>query len=688
MRTASDHLDAIAGAVRAWLEALLRRVAREEPTVDGAPASRFAVAARDVVALLDEAPRPVVDDGAAEARWRAVEDAAPPALPLPRLAGVLGLDDVERRIVAALVAAEHDPDLERAFAYAWNDFTRKRPDAGFLIELVGGGDPARRDAVRRALADGAALRRARIVLVGAAGDADTTPPLRRIVRLADRAIRHLQGDDALDPALARSTTAPPAPREPLVIAPATVDAVRRALAAGAAPRVLLAGPPGTGKALVARAIAAETGRAVLRVDAGELAADGDRLEEQVARIVREAAMRDAIVVMRLARIEGDAAHAPRLAELTRELRGPVVYTAPARPPWLLHAVPELVEIDVAAPALAERTRLWHDALAAAGGAAAPGAIDEVAARFSLAGAAIHRAAERAVAQARIAARPGPLALDDLTESARAVLQHRLGTVARRIAPGFAWDDLVLPDDTLDVIRELVAFAKHRPHLLEQWGFGKKLPYGRGVSAILAGPPGTGKTMVAQLLARELGYDLYLIELAQVVNKYIGETEKNLARVFDEAEGSHAILFFDEADALFAKRTEVKSSTDRYANLEVNYLLQRMETYNGVTLLATNLEQGIDEAFKRRVRFTIQFDVPEPHERERLWRSMFPPEVRVADDVDWKRLATRYEMSGGYIKKAALRAASRALGRGPGATITAADLDLAAQLEYREMGRVV
>src|SRR4029079_1743987 len=158
------------------------------------------------------------------------------------------------------------------------------------------------------------------------------------------------------------------------------------------------------------------------------------------------------------------------------------------------------------------------------------------------------------------------------------------------------------------------------------GFAAKLPYGRGVSAIMAGPPGTGKTMVAQLLAQELGYDLYPIDLSQVVNKYIGETEKNLAKIFDEAETSHAVLFFDEADSLFAKRTEVRSSNDRYANLEVNYLLQRMETYDGVTLLATNLEQGIDDAFKRRVRFSIMFEVPGFEERRRLWRSMFPAET--------------------------------------------------------------
>jgi len=259
-------------------------------------------------------------------------------------------------------------------------------------------------------------------------------------------------------------------------------------------------------------------------------------------------------------------------------------------------------------------------------------------------------------------------------------------MAQRIPTGFSWTDLVLPKETLEAVREVVRFARYRPFLLEDWGFSTKLPYGRGVSAIMAGPPGTGKTMVAQLLARELGYDLYRIDLSQVVNKYIGETEKNLAKIFDEAETSHAVLFFDEADSLFAKRTDVKSSNDRYANLEVNYLLQRMETYDGVTLLATNLEQGLDEAFKRRVRFSIQFELPEEDERRRLWRSMFPPQVPLADDIDWDLIAKRFEMAGGYIKKAVLRAALIvAESKRP---LTTADLLEAARQEYREMGRII
>jgi ATP-dependent 26S proteasome regulatory subunit len=684
--TNHEYLDALVAIVRRWLEALLRRSARAEALVDGAPVSRHAIAAREVVDLLAAGGKAAPDDAGLEARWRAVQELVPADHPWQKLSKTLALEDVERRIVAALIAPEREPDLERVYAYASNDFTRTRPDVGLLVELIGGGDPARRDAVRRALAPGSPLRRARIVLVGARGDADIVPPLRRVVRLADRVIAGLFGDDALDPALARACVVLPDPVDPLVLDATTIDAVRRALTARRA-RVLLAGPPGTGKTLLARVIAAETKRAVLRVDVGELGVESEWLDEQMARVAREAALRDAIVVLRLLRLDADSPHARRFAELSRDIAAPVVYTAATRPTWLVQAVPDLVEITLSAPDLAQRIALWRHSLTASGGEASDAAIHEIAARFSLSPAAIHRAAERAVAQARLRDCQA-IGLDHLAESARAVLQHRLGAVARQIPAKFEWTDLVLPEYTLDVIRELVAFAKHRAYLLEAWGFAQKLPYGRGVSALLAGPPGTGKTMVAQLLARELGYDLYLIELAQVVNKYVGETEKNLARVFDEAEGSHAILFFDEADALFGKRTEVKSSVDRYANLEVNYLLQRMETYSGVTLLATNLEQGIDEAFKRRVRFTIQFEMPEAEERERLWRSMLPPQAPTAPDIDFARLAARYVMSGGYIKKAVLRAAARVLARGAGAVITESDLEQAAQLEYREMGRVV
>jgi SpoVK/Ycf46/Vps4 family AAA+-type ATPase len=314
-------------------------------------------------------------------------------------------------------------------------------------------------------------------------------------------------------------------------------------------------------------------------------------------------------------------------------------------------------------------------------------LQTVAGRYGFSGAAIARASRRALATARLRdPRHVHVNLDDLSDASRQTFSHRMGGMAQRIPTGFRWDDLVLPAETLEAVQEVVRFAKHRPFLLEQWGFAAKLPYGRGVSAILAGPPGTGKTMVAQLLAHDLGYDLYRIDLSQIVNKYIGETEKNLAKIFEQAEQSHAVLFFDEADSLFAKRTEVKSSNDRYANLEVNYLLQRMETYDGVTLLATNIEQGLDEAFKRRVRFSVQFELPEEGERKRLWISMFPPKVPLDPNINWDLIASRFVMAGGYIKKAALRAALIAVSANR--AISTNDLFEAARLEYREMGRIV
>jgi AAA+ superfamily predicted ATPase len=687
----SPELDELVGIVRGWLEALLRRTARAPDAVDGVPRSRYAVSAAEVARILDGQRAPAPSTALADApRWAALRTGPGRFATLAR---GLGLGELELRLVAALIAPEHDPEVERAYAFAWDDFTRKRPDVGFLIELVGGDDAAARAAVRAALAPEAPLRLLRVVLVGAATDTDLTPPARRPARLADRVIGFLQGDDGVDPALDGVVAlAPPAELAEVVVAPAVVAMARRALAPrGDVPaRVLVHGGPGVGKAMLVRALAHEAGTPVVRVDAAELLRAPERLDERMARVAREAGLRGALTLFHGAAALGELGPglAERFAELVRRTPGPVVMTAHVRPAWLTPAIPELVEVELPAPNLRERVELWHRSLARVGGAAlvSEETVRAIAARFALGGASIRRAAERAVSQARLR-EAEHIDLPALGESARLMLQHRLGTVARRIEPGFAWADLVLPDDTLDTIKELTNFAKYRAALLEEWGWTKKLPYGRGVSAILAGPPGTGKTMVAQLLSRELGYDLYVIELAQVVNKYVGETEKNLARVFDEAENSHAILFFDEADALFAKRTEVKSSNDRYANLEVNYLLQRMETYNGVTLLATNLEQGIDEAFKRRVRFTIQFEMPEPPVRTALWKSMFPVESKVAPDVDWDRLGARFEMSGGYIKKAALRAAARAMHRGADATITGADLDLAAQLEYREMGRI-
>ncbi len=269
--------------------------------------------------------------------------------------------------------------------------------------------------------------------------------------------------------------------------------------------------------------------------------------------------------------------------------------------------------------------------------------------------------------------------------AKRSIENKLAGLATRVDWAQSWTDLVLPDDSNDELREMVARVKHRKRVVDEWGFGKKLGKGLGLAVLFTGPPGTGKTMAAGLVAKEIGLDLYSIDLSRMVSKYIGETEKNLAHVFEAAETGHAILLFDEADSLFSKRTEVKSSVDRYANLEVNYLLQRMEAFSGITILTTNFDAAIDEAFRRRLSFRVAFPLPEEDERARLWQAMLPP-IALGQRVDFVQLARKFEMSGGYIKNAALRAAY--LAAADGAQIEMHHLMHAATSEYAAMGKVM
>jgi SpoVK/Ycf46/Vps4 family AAA+-type ATPase len=269
---------------------------------------------------------------------------------------------------------------------------------------------------------------------------------------------------------------------------------------------------------------------------------------------------------------------------------------------------------------------------------------------------------------------------------RSVLDDRLAGLATRITVTQSWDDLILPDEQTTAVIELLARIRERRRVYEDWGFAEKVGRGLGVSALFSGPPGTGKTMCAGLIARDLGTELYQVDLSKLASKWIGETEKNLAALFDAAEAGHAILLFDEADAVFGKRTEVRSSNDRHANHETNYLLQRLESFAGICILTTNHEAAIDEAFRRRLSVHVRFPVPEADERKRLWCSMLPKAAPVEPELGLDQLGETYVMSGGYIRNAVLRAAF--LAADENTRITAPHLARAAQLEYEAMGKIV
>ncbi|MCW5807670.1 MAG: ATP-binding protein, partial [Deltaproteobacteria bacterium] len=341
----------------------------------------------------------------------------------------------------------------------------------------------------------------------------------------------------------------------------------------------------------------------------------------------------------------------------------------------------LVRLRWRAPDTATRRALW---LRAIGEGTLPDAeLDRVAFRYRLGAGGI----ERASASARLLAAGAPLSAGHLVEGVRLNVAERLGELATRHEVTQTWDDVVLAPDILDQIRAIVARVRHAHRVLGEWGFSAKAARGGGVAALFGGPPGTGKTMVAGLIARELGLDLYMVDLSKVVSKWVGETEKQLARVFEAAEAGHALLLFDEADALFARRTEVRSSNDRYANLEVNYLLQRIESFGGISILTTNSEASIDPALRRRLAANVTFWPPDVDERRRLWRTMLVARAPIAGELAIEALATEYEeMTGANIRNAVLAAAF--LAAAEDAPITQARLERAARSEYMSMGRVL
>lgn len=279
-----------------------------------------------------------------------------------------------------------------------------------------------------------------------------------------------------------------------------------------------------------------------------------------------------------------------------------------------------------------------------------------------------------------------LRIADLVAEARFQSGHALGELATKIEPRYEWSDLVLPDEQHTMLKDMVSMVQNRPLVLEKWGLGNKLASGSGVSALFAGPPGTGKTLAAQIMAHQLGIDLYRIDLSTVVSKFVGETEKNLERLFDEASQSNAMLFFDEADTIFGKRSEVKDAQDRYANLEVGYLLQRMESYSGVAILATNLRANLDDAFTRRLHFIVSFPMPEEEDRYRIWKVLLPPEMPISAEVDLRWLAARIKLAGGNIRNILMGAAY--IAAGVGSEVTQAHILQSARREMEKMGKLV
>lgn len=344
----------------------------------------------------------------------------------------------------------------------------------------------------------------------------------------------------------------------------------------------------------------------------------------------------------------------------------------------------LFQIPFSSLSATERLEFWTSLIEGVPQEISKADLETLAGQFNLSSTQIVAAASTAVTSAIQFGRA--LISDDLFNAARFHSGHHLSELAHKIEPRYEWTDLVLPETPITMLKEMVSMCQTRTMVLDTWGLGKKLASGTGISALFSGPPGTGKTLAAQIMANQLGIDLYRIDLSTIVSKYVGETEKNLERIFKEASESNAILFFDEADTIFGKRSEVKDAQDRYANIEVGYLLQKMESYNGVAILATNLRANLDDAFTRRLHFIVNFPFPDEEHRHRIWQVLLPPSMPIEKNIDLKKMASRFKLAGGNIRNIIVSAAYFAAA--DGRIVTMDHLMHGAKRELQKMGKLI
>lgn len=612
---------------------------------------------------------------------------------LARLANTFNLSSFEMDTLLICLAPYLDLRYERLFGYLQDDVTRKHPSLNLVLNLLCQPGLPRLEGQAQFHPQAPLFKNHLLVKLKDPGQGQPNPlnhPLVVDETIVSWLLGHYRphpdfapgfhysepqigAEDELLAGLAAAGLEFPQPEEPILI---------------------FYGVDQTAKRAAARRYAARLGRPLLEVDLGSLDSEADPIDLILRLALRDARLTAAVLALGGGEVSFE--NNPHFARLLADLlahTGPIILNSKGasqidkagrqRPVFW---------VEFPYPNYAQRRALWAHFLEGetteTGGDAAGSneALDpsEMAGQFILSTAQIRAAVSLASDRAR--QRGVRLTQADLLAAARIQSSAHLSSLARKISPRYGWQDIVLPEDQIAMLGEIVAAVRWRSKVLETWRVGQKLVSSAGITVLFAGPPGTGKTMAAEIIAAELGLDLYKIDLSTVVSKYIGETEKNLEQIFTEATNSNAILFFDEADALFGKRSEVRDSHDRYANIEISYLLQRMEAYNGVTILATNLRANLDEAFTRRLQFAVDFPFPEEADRLRIWQTLFPPDVPRAPDVEFEMLAQRFKLAGGSIRNVIVNSAYLAAS-GSG-VVTMEHLLHGTRRELQKMGRLV
>jgi len=656
------------------------------------------ISGEDVLEVLSQPPE-AMPFGSARRALEAEVSLSEASSPFAALVQRFGLTQFEADIIILALAPEINLRYEKAFAYLQDDVTRKRPTVELALNLLC--SSAEEKLHRRIVfsADAPLLRDGLARLIPDPNQVEP-PLLAHYLKLDEQVIKDLLGDSALDSRLVPfgevGTAMPDGAQVQLIseTEQALETMVEQAHSSGHPLRLYFQGPDSAGKRQTAEALAA---KAHLRL----LAVDGTRLIEQSSSrdlfklLLREARLRGTLLYIwnldELKLPENSASRERDLLNMVSQYEGITILAG--RSIWLEKATAAFGVRTVVFDTLGieESQECWRKGLQDSGVTPNDKDLAVLASRFRLTSGQIKAGAESAVlssqwrsAKAPHTDSPATLSLEDLCSSARAQCGHALGRLAKKIEPNYTWDDIILPPDQLQQLHEICAQAEYRSLVFGEWGFDHKLSLGKGLNVLFCGPPGTGKTMAAEVIAEQLQLDLYRIDLSQVVSKYIGESEKSLDKIFTAAESSNAILFFDEADALFGKRSEVRDSHDRYANLEISYLLQKMEEYQGASILATNLKQNLDEAFMRRLQIVVEFPFPDEEYRTRIWKSIYPKEAPVSEEVDFSLLGRNIALAGGNIKNMAVAAAFYAAAEG--GLIRMSHLVRAAHREHQKIGR--
>lgn len=606
-----------------------------------------------------------------------------------------GLNSVEMAILSTLVTVMSVDGLLRLMTVAWADFSVRMPTVTFICQLLSD-TPQGFKTFYRAFSETGILRRFHLIITEKHPAIPNHTPIAYAQLAVDQAV--------IDVFCGRNEIRelPPnmtlhhkhIPLKSLISDNSRIQELQYALKQSAA-RICLSGLPHSGRRTIACSIASTCGyTSVLEVD---LLNSNDRnhtIEETMAVIMREAMMDGALLMLRMDGLDNDEGfvshlthYSSHIKRLIRQYPSTILLLTQKLPLILNEIFNKPVMIPIQPPSVEMANKVWHLALEPWTEPSDTERMADVFSKnYSLPVGRIFEIVRDALETLESSGSKSVLQSHHILNEIRKGFRHQLGTLAEITVSDVPLSGVVLPEDIQNQVDEILAYSKNLHNVLDNWGFRQRSPYGNALSVLFAGPPGTGKTLLACALANELGKVLYRVDLSRIVDKYIGETEKNLGKIFEEAEKAQAIILFDEADSLFSKRTDVKSSNDRYSNLEVNYLLQKLESYNGITILTSNLSSGIDEAFRRRLRFIIDFPMPDEATRVTLWKRMMPPNAPLADDIRWKWLARTFEMSGGYIRNAVLKAAIVASSHHK--PISMAYLVEAAKDEARSMGKLM